>query len=451
MHLDSADRNFPPDFEWGVATAAFQIEGAVGVDGRGESIWDRFSHTPGRIITGDNADVACDHYHRWPEDIALMRELGVTAYRFSIAWPRVIPRGRGTVNEAGLDFYSRLVDALLASGIAPYATLYHWDLPQVLEDAGGWPNRDTAYAFADYAGTVADRLGDRVAGWFTINEPWCVSELGYGSGDHAPGRSDPDDALAAGHHVLLAHGLGLQAVRAANPTARVGIVINVDAVVPRSSHPADLDAAEQIHALRNRWYLDPVLLGKYPDSGVALRRWNRECVLPGDMDIISHPMDHLGINYYSRTMAHDSAIRDWERPAPIVEPDRPRTTMGWEVYPEGLHDVLVRFHNDYDLPEVFISENGVAFPDHLVAGAIHDDDRRSFLSDHFAAAAAALSAGVPLRGYFVWSLLDNFEWQHGFSQRFGLVWTDYETQERVIKESGRWFAEHIRLWREARS
>ena len=435
--------SFPDEFVWGVATAAFQIEGAVAEDGRGESIWDRFSHTPGRIHNGDTADVACDHYHRWPEDIEIMQRLGVRGYRFSIAWPRIIPTGTGPVNTAGLDFYDRLVDGLLAAGITPYPTLYHWDLPQPLEDAGGWPVRATALAFADYAAIVADHLGDRVTDWWTINEPWCIAELGYGLGEHAPGRQDAADALSAAHHVLLAHGLGMQAVRAAAPGARVGIANHVDQRVARSTHPADTQAAELAHAVRNRWYFDPVFLGTYPENAVAHLGWDESAVLDGDLQLISSPMDHLGINYYTRTIIEDETIEDADRPEPLVETELRRTTMGWEIYPQGLTDLLTRFNEDYDLPPTYVTEGGVALSDQLVDGAVHDDERRDYLAQHFAAASDALAAGVPLSGYFIWSLMDNFEWAHGYSQRFGLVWTDYATQTRILKDSAHWFATEI--------
>jgi beta-glucosidase len=439
----SAAVPFPDDFVWGVATAAFQVEGALQADGRGESIWDRFTHTPGNIVNGDTADIACDHYNRWRVDVGIMKELGVTGYRFSISWPRVVPGGVGKVNPAGLGFYDRLVDSLLEAGIAPFPTLYHWDLPQALEDRGGWPDRATAHAFADYAAVVAERLGDRVQHWATINEPWCVAELGYRLGEHAPGRRDPDAGLDAAHHVLLAHGLGMQAVRAAAPGASVGIASNIDVKTPRSAHPADIRAADLEDVFRNRWYLDPVLLGEYPESGIVERGWDQDSVLPGDLDAISAAMDFIGLNYYSRTVVKDDTIDDAERPPPIVAADLPHTTMGWEVYPEGLRDLLVRFNTDYQLPPVYVTENGVAFADQLVDGAVHDEDRRSYLERHFAAAAEAMAAGVPLRGYFVWTLLDNFEWAQGYSQRFGIVWTDFETQERVIKDSGRWFSGEI--------
>ncbi len=437
--------SFPSGFLWGTATAAYQIEGAVSVDGRGESIWDRFAHTPGKTRNGETGDMACDHYRRWRDDIAMMRDLGVNAYRFSIAWPRVVPNGTGATNQAGLGFYDRLVDTLLEAGITPFPTLYHWDLPQSLEDAGGWANRQTAYAFASYVANVGERLGDRVHDWWTINEPWCVAELGYRTGTHAPGRTDPAAAAAATHHVLLAHGLGMSAMRAAAPQCRLGIAVNADDHISRSAHPGDIAAAELAHAVNTRLYLDPVLRGEYPTSAVAHRRWNQAEVRPGDMEIISAPMDHLGVNYYTRRISHDPKVVDAARPQPIVQPDLPQTTMGWEIYADGLRDVLVRFNNDYDLPPTYITESGVAFADEVVDGAIHDEDRRRYLEDHFAAAAEALAAGVPLRGYFIWTLLDNFEWQHGYGQRFGLVYTDYASQRRIIKDSGHWFADVINL------
>lgn len=441
MTKDAFD--LPNDFVWGVATAAYQIEGSVDADGRGESIWDRFSHTPGKTSNGETGDVTCDHYNCWLQDIAVMKELGVTAYRFSIAWPRVIPAGIGDVNQPGLDFYDRLIDALLEAEITPFPTLYHWDLPQALEDAGGWPNRDTAYAFAEYSRVVAERLGDRVHDWWTINEPWCVTELGYGTGEHAPGRTNKHDAIVAAHHVLLAHGLGMEVVRSASPASRIGIVINTEAHMARSAHPADVAAAELAHAVKPGWYIEPVLRGEYPAAAIDHHGWDQAEVHPGDMPTISAPMDHIGINYYTRHISHDPTVDDSARPPPIVDADLSRTTMGWEVYPAGLRDVLVRLNDEYDLPATYVAENGVAFVDEVVAGAVHDEHRRQYLEAHFAAAAEARDAGVPLHGYFVWTLMDNFEWQNGYDQRFGLVRIDYESQERLIKDSGHWFAKVI--------
>ncbi|MDJ0497095.1 MAG: GH1 family beta-glucosidase [Acidimicrobiia bacterium] len=439
----SIAQSFSDGFVWGAATAAFQIEGALDADGRGESIWDRFSRTPGNIRNGDSAAIACDHYNLWQKDVAIMKEIGLNGYRFSISWPRVFPSGTGKMNPAGLGFYDRLVDALLEAGITPFPTLYHWDLPQGLEDAGGWPRRSTAYAFADYAGAVVEHLGDRVKHWVTINEPWCVVELGYRFGEHAPGRRDASAALDAAHHVMLAHGLGMQAAKAAASGVAVGIAKNVDVKTPRSTHPADIRVAALEDAFRNRWYLDPVFRGEYPHDGVVARNWDQACVLPGDLDAISAPMDFVGFNYYSRTVVQDNSVSDAERPRPLVEADLPRTTMGWEVYPDGLRDLLVRFNGDYQLPPVYVTENGVAFPDQLVDGAVHDENRRVYLEQHFAAAAEAHAAGVPLRGYFIWTLMDNFEWAMGYTPRFGLVWTDFDTQERILKDSARWLGEEI--------
>jgi beta-glucosidase len=435
--------SFPHGFIWGTATAAYQIEGAANEGGRGESIWDRFSRSPGNTRNGETGDIACDHYHRWREDVSIMRDLGVNAYRFSIAWPRIFPDGDDRLNPAGLDFYATLVEALLDAGIRPFATLYHWDLPQPLEDAGGWPARPTAYAFADYAAAVADRLGDRIEDWWTINEPWVVATMGYTTGVYAPGRKDVEEGRAAAHHLLLGHGLAAQAIHAVRPDARVGIVTNADAMVPRSAHPADRRAAEEAHGRMSRWYLDPVLLGRYPEDVVAHVRWDQAPVFDGDLEIISTPIDHVGVNYYSRRIVADGTIDDAERPSPIVEADLPRTTKGWEVYPTGLTELLTRYDDDYDLPPVYITESGAAFPDEVADGRIDDRERVEYLARHFAAARDAIDAGVPLSGYFVWSLLDNFEWAEGYSQRFGLVYVDYDTQQRTTKRSGYWFRDFI--------
>ena len=432
-----------PGFVFGAATASYQIEGSVHADGRGESIWDRFSHTPGTIKDDATGDVACDHYRLWRDDVALIRALGMDAYRFSIAWPRVLPEGVGAVNQKGLDFYDRLVDELLTQGIAPYPTLYHWDLPQALEDRGGWTSRATAEAFAEYCGIVADRLGDRIQRWGTINEPWCIAELGYRFGTHAPGRQDPQAALDASHHVMLAHGLGAAAVRSAAPRAEVGFVCNVDEQAPRSSHPDDVAVARLADAFRNRWWLDPVFLGSYPEDGVEARVWDQAVVLDGDLDVISQPLDFLGINYYSRTIVGADHLTDADRPE-VTSPTLPKTTMGWEIHPRGLRDLLVRFNEDYDLPDVLVTENGVALPDRLVDGAVHDPGRIEYLATHFAATADAIDAGVPVKGFFIWSLMDNFEWGEGLTQRFGVVWTNYEDQRRIVKDSGHWLAEHLR-------
>jgi beta-glucosidase len=428
-------RRFPQGFVLGAATASYQIEGAVGVDGRGQSIWDRFSHSPGRVQGGDTGDVACDHYHRYREDVALMAELGLDAYRFSVAWPRVVPGGTGRVNEPGLDFYERLVDELLRRGITPYVTLYHWDLPQALEDAGGWPVRTTAEAFAEYAGIVAGRIGDRVRHFATFNEPSIVSDHGYRLGSHAPGRTEPEAALAAAHHLLLAHGLAVREIRSAAPGAEVGIVLNLEPQHPATSHPLDLEAASVAHDQSNRWFLDPVVGRGYPDDGARAWGWRRDEVLEGDLDLISAPIDFLGVNYYYRSIVRSPLL------APLDgEPEEPeRTAMGWEVYPEGLVEVLeFAASRTGDLP-IYVTENGAAFPtDDL--DPTRDPDRVRFLRRHLAAALEAIRLGVPLRGFFVWSLLDNFEWAQGYGPRFGIVHVDYETMERRVRDSGRFWA-----------
>jgi len=428
-------RRFPPGFVIGAATAAYQIEGAVAADGRGESIWDRFSHTPGRVQGGDTGDVACDHYRRYREDVAIMAGLGLDAYRFSVAWPRVMPAGTGPVNEAGLDFYDRLVDELLAHGIAPHLTLYHWDLPQALEDAGGWPARATAQAFADYAAAVAARLGDRVGHIATINEPQIVSDHGYRTGVHAPGRVEPEAALAAAHHLLVAHGLAVQAIRAVAPRVAAGIVLNLGSQPPATGHPLDLEAAVVTHDQLNRWFLDPLVGRDYPEDGARAWGWQRREILDGDMSVIAAPIDFLGVNYYSRRLVRSPLLP----PAATREEPVERTGMGWEVYPAGLTEVLeLAASRTGDLP-LYVTENGAAYPvDPL--DPTRDPERIRFLWRHLDAAFRAIEHGVPLHGYFVWSLLDNFEWAHGYAHRFGIVHVDYDTLERRVRDSGRFWA-----------
>ena len=438
---DVARADFPDDFVWGVATSSYQIEGATKEDGRGESIWDTFAGTPGRVVDGDNGEVAVEHFHRYEDDVALMADLGVEAYRFSVAWPRVQPPGSGPVNPAGLDFYDRLVDALLARGITPWATLYHWDLPQPLEDAGGWPARDTAYRFAEYAGMVADRLGDRVKHFITLNEPWCSAFLGYASGRHAPGRSDGAAALAASHHLLLGHGLAVAELRSRVPDAQVGITLNLYPVDPAHDGPGTQDAVRRIDGLSNRWFLDPVLRGAYPKDVMedVAHVSDLSFVEPGDLERISTPLDFLGVNYYTR---HVVAPGAFPGSSAVEFRDRglPTTATGWEVDPDGLHDILTRVTRDYgDIP-IVLTENGAAFDDVLEDGRVHDLERLDFLRTHLLASRRAIRAGVPLRGYFAWSLLDNFEWAEGYAKRFGIVHVDFRTQVRTIKDSGRWYA-----------
>jgi beta-glucosidase len=434
---------FPQGFAWGTATAAYQIEGAVREGGRGESIWDRFSHTPGKIYQGQIGDVASDHYHRWREDVGLMAELGLNAYRFSIAWPRVMPQGGGEVNPAGLDFYDRLVDALLEQGIEPFVTLYHWDLPQALQDAGGWPERSTVDLFADYAGVVVRRLGDRVRRWITLNEPWVFTFVGYYEGRHAPGLTDLSAALQAAHHSLLAHGRAVDAIRANSRTEPlVGIALNLNHVEPAGDRQADLEAAQRFDGWLNRWFLDPLFRGSYPEDMLAFWGDRVPEAQPGDLDGLPERLDFLGINNYFR-----SVIGDGTEPPLKVRTHRPAgryTEMGWEVYPDGLYELLARVHRDYGPRSIYITENGAAFDDELASGGrVEDPERIEYLHDYLYAARRALEEGVPLHGYFVWTLMDNFEWAHGFSKRFGLIYVDYDTQARFVKDSGHWYRRAI--------
>ena len=432
---------FPPGFAWGAATAAYQVEGAVGADGRGSSIWDTFAHLPGRVHGGDTGDVACDHYHRWRQDLDLMAEIGLRAYRFSVAWPRVQPAGEGPANAAGLDFYDRLVDGLLERGIEPWVTLYHWDLPQALEDRGGWPWRGIVERFGEYAGLVAERLGDRVTNWLTINEPQIVATHGYGQGVHAPGRRDWGHSLRTAHHLHLAHRAGLAAIRAQAPQARVGIAVNMAPVEPASQDEADRDAAARRDAALNRWYLDPLFGRGYPSELVAHYGPFLDGLDPSELDGPAPPTDLIAINYYAREMVRAGTPADGDPTGTVGVPQAlPTTGMGWPVYPDGLREVVERVAREYAPPAIAITENGAAYADVVAPdGSIADDERRAFLALHIAAAADAIDAGAPLIGYFVWSLLDNFEWQHGYEPRFGIVRVDYEDQRRTIKASGHWY------------
>jgi len=460
-------RDFPAHFLFGTATAAFQIEGAAFEGGRTASIWDAFCRVPGAVINGDTGDVACDHYHRMPQDVALMKDLGLQTYRFSTSWSRVRPDG-GPVNPTGVDFYSRLVDELLGAGIKPWLTLYHWDLPQALEERGGWANRDTAELFRDYALSVHDALGDRVDVWTTLNEPWCSSFLSYTGGAHAPGRQDVAAGLAAGHHLLLAHGLAVQALRERDPGLELGITLNLAPVHPVDPTDAgDLDAARRIDGQFNRFFLDPIFRGAYADDLLAdVGPLGLDAVVrPGDLEVISTPIDTLGVNYYHGE--HVSA-----RPAPVAlqgsaptdRPTRspfpaaegvhwhpqglPTTAMDWEVEPDGLRELLVRVHREYaDAAGVklYVTENGAAYDDAVAAdGAVHDTERAEFLRGHLGAILDAIDEGAPVHGYFYWSLLDNFEWAWGYDKRFGLVRVDYDTQVRTVKDSGLAYSAIIR-------
>lgn len=446
-------KRFPEGFVWGAATSSYQIEGATAEDGRGESIWDRYARVPGAIVDGSNGDVACDHYHRYEADVDMMASLGLQAYRFSIAWPRVLPEGRrAQVEPRGLDFYDRLVDRLLAARMTPYVTLYHWDLPQALQDAGGWPARDTAQAFVDFADVVSRRLGDRVKHWITHNEPWCISVLGYADAHHAPGHKSWPEALAAAHHLGLSHGWALPVLRQNAPGAEVGITLNLLPCEPASPSEADRVACRELDGTFNRWYLDPLFGRGYPEDVVALHR--KEGHLPegplpfvraGDMEVIARDIDFLGVNYYSRAVVRSARVPEAENlPVTVVARDD-KTDMGWEVCPEGLLSLLRRVHSEYAPKRIYITENGAAFdtppgPD----GRIHDTRRRVFLQGHLEAAAQACEEKIPLHGYFLWSLLDNYEWAHGYAKRFGIVWVDYETQQRIPKESAKWYREVIR-------
>lgn len=443
--MTELSERFDPGFVWGVATSAYQIEGATTEDGRGPSIWDTFSARPGHVYRGHTGDVAVDHYHRWPQDVALLRDLGLEAYRFSIAWPRIQPEGRGAVEARGLAFYDRLVDGLLEAGIEPWPTLFHWDLPQALEDDGGWPSRETAYRFADYAAIVADALGDRVRNWTTLNEPWCAAFLGYGAGIHAPGRTEPTAALAASHHLHLAHGLAVPRLREGRPEAQVGVTLNLYAVSPADDTGRHDDAVRRIDGLMNRWFLDPVLLGRYPEDVLrdVAGAIDPDLVRDGDLETIAAPLDFLGINYYSR---HVVAASPWPGASEVafVEREWPKTASGWDIDAPGLGEVLAQVHRDYPSIPIHITENGAAFDDVLTDGVVADDDRIDFIASHLAVLADAIDDGVDVRGYFAWSLLDNFEWAEGYEKRFGLVHVDFDTLERTPKASARWYGDLVR-------
>lgn len=440
---------FPEDFVWGAATSAQQIEGGRNADRRRDSIWDSFAETPGAISDGSNPDVACDHYRRWRDDLGLMKWLGLGGYRFSISWPRVLPEGRGTVNAAGLDFYDALVDALLEADIEPFPTLYHWDLPQSLQTRGGWGERDTAKAFVEYSVAVIQRLGDRVRHWVTHNEPWCAATLGHEEGHHAPGAKDPALALRAAHHLLLSHGWACRALREEQSDLELGIVLIHNPSHAATQSEPDRDAARWFDGFFNRWYLDPLFRGEYPADAVAdrvaaghLTDERLPFVVEGDMKAISTPMDFLGVNYYSRSIM--KAGPDGEPADGNETPAEERTEMGWEVYPDGLFESLDRIHRDYAPPKIFIAENGAAFVDPPAEnGRIADPRRIRYLHDHLKAAHRAIEAGIPLAGYFAWSLLDNFEWGFGYEKRFGLFHVDFESQERTAKDSAHWYRELI--------
>ncbi len=442
---------FPEDFCWGVATSSYQIEGAVAEDGRTPSVWDTFVRQSGRVNGGDTGDQAIDHYHRWSDDIDLMAGLGLDAYRFSTAWPRIQPDGRGSGNAAGIAFYDRLVDRLLEKGITPWVTLYHWDLPEALEQAGGWPVRETAEHFADYAEIVAEALGDRVKHWITLNEPWCAAYLGYASGIHAPGRTEPAAAVAASHHLMLGHGLAVQRLRDIVPDAEVGVTLNLYPVTPLDDSGRHDDAVRRIDGLMNRWFLDPTLTGSYPkDVLVDLAAvTDASFIHDGDLATIHQPLDFLGVNYYTR---HVVGAGLWPGSADVrfqTENGKQQTVSGWDIDPQGLVDVLTRLQRDYPAIPIHLTENGAAFDDIVSEGVVHDQDRIAFLDGHLQSIAVARSLGVDVRGYFAWSLFDNFEWAEGYAHRFGLVHVDYDTQVRTLKDSAHWYANLIRTHRDA--
>jgi beta-glucosidase len=443
--LDPQRRDFPSDFLWGCATSSYQIEGAADADGRVESIWDRFAATPGRIRDGSSGAVACDHYHRWPQDLDIARDLGLNAYRFSIAWPRIFAETGGKPNTKGLDFYERLVDGMLERGLQPWATLYHWDLPQYLQEGGGWNERSTVYAFLDLAEAMTRRLGDRVKHWITHNEPWCTAIIGNYEGWHAPGNTDLKTALQVCHHVLLSHGLAVPLIRANVPDARVGISLSLHPLRAGSADPRDAAAMERHDGLRYRWFLDPLHGRGYPAQTLELVGAAAPQVEAGDLDAIAVPTDFLGVNYYFPEAIVDDPAHGPLRARVLAPQGGEITAMGWPVEPRGLAELLMRVQEDYAPGPLYVTENGSCYDDTVDAdGAVHDVERRRYLQRHLAALRQAIDDGVDVRGYFAWSLLDNFEWAEGYLRRFGLVHIDYATQERRLKDSGQWYRAFLR-------
>jgi beta-glucosidase len=436
--------HFPPDFTWGVATSAFQIEGAADADGKGPSIWDTFSRNPANIIDQSNGDVACEHYHRYRDDVALMASLGVDAYRFSMAWARVQPDGKGAWNEKGFDFYARLMDALQERGIAPHLTLYHWDLPQGLQDNGGWMSRDTAHRFADYAHEVARRFGDRLGSIATHNEPWCTANLGYGNAQFAPGVADAKQAVQVSHHLLLSHGLAMQAMRATTSKPRLGIVLNQWTAEPATDSAADIALAKLEWARSVQWFMDPIFKRRYPELALAHHGANAPVVAEGDFDIIAQPLDFLGVNYYRREVMSAE-----DPPRKPVGGDG-FTDMGWEIYAKGMTDLLLQLKDEYELPPIYITENGMAAADRIENGQVQDTVRIEYVRTHLEALKAAMDQGVDVRAYFLWSLMDNFEWNSGYAKRFGIVYVDYATQVRTPKASALWYRDFIAGQRQSR-
>ena len=429
---------FPSDFIFGAATSAYQIEGATG---RGRSIWDRFCDQPGNIADGSNGDVACDHVHRWQSDVELMAGMNLNGYRFSFAWPRLFPQGNQQSNAQGFDFYDQLIDTLLQKGITPYATLYHWDLPESLGDQGGWLNRDTPYRFAEFAEQVVNRFGDRVQHWATLNEPRCAAFVGHLEGRHAPGLKSIASALQAAHHMLLGHGLAIQSIN--RKDLDLGIVLDIKPYYPSTASADAQKAAQQGDGVFNRWFFDAVLKGQYPEDIWLGFAEDVPEVLESDMSIINAPISSLGVNYYTRSLVEWDGEAPFPNVKPVKNPQGRYTTMDCEIFPEGLEAMLVRLNQDYSLPNLYVAETGAALADQLENGQVHDPLRIQYLNGHLKAVANARKQGVPVTGYFNWSLMDNFEWGHGFTQRFGLVYVDYANQKRYVKSSGRWFAEFI--------
>lgn len=435
---------FPKNFLWGAATASYQIEGASRQDGRGECIWTRFSHTPGKVLNADTGDVATDHYHRYVEDVALMKTLGLQAYRFSISWPRVIPQGTGASNPAGLDFYDRLVDELLNAGIAPTATLYHWDLPQALQNRGGWLNREIVGWFADYTDLMTRRLGDRVKNWITINEPFVAAFVGYAFGAHAPGYSDPRGGLLASHHMFLAHAASMGLIRQNVPNAVAGITLNLSWVDPATSSEADIQAARRHDGFVNRWFLDPVFKGEYPADMLQLYGSMMDDIDVTEVKQAAVPQDFLGINYYTRNVIENDPNGPYLQTHEVKPSHSSYTQMGWELCPESLTQILVRLHQDYAPKALWITENGAAYVDPSPEnGVVADPERTAYLQSHIAAVEAAIQQGSPVTAYFVWSLLDNFEWAYGYDRRFGIIHVDFKTLTRTMKQSALWYRDFI--------
>lgn len=438
----AADLIFPSEFLWGSATSSYQIEGAHNEDGKGPSIWDTFSHTPGKIAGNDTGDIACDHYHRYESDIQLMKDLELRAYRFSIAWPRIFPNGIGSPNEAGLDFYKRLVDGLRDAGIEPMVTLYHWDLPQALQDQGGWANHDTASRFGEFAHTIVRALGGSVDKWITHNEPWVVAFLGNLMGIHAPGIQNLRTALLVSHNLLVSHAEAYDALKAEfRDGQEVGITLNLAAVEPADDTEEDVSAATRADGFMNRWFLDPLFKGRYPEDMLEYFGDDAPDATPDDLRRISRPLDFLGVNYYTRSLVRSAP--EGMGFAEAKPGGAEYTEMGWEVYPEGLYNLLTRLHNDYAPPKLYITENGAAYLDTVVDGVVEDTKRRDYIHKHLVQCYRAIQDGVPLSGYFVWSLMDNFEWAEGYSKRFGVVYVDFESQQRIVKASGRWYSEVV--------